>query len=96
MNKKVTSIVGYIGIIGWVIAFFCGDKDAAKFHLNQALAILIIGELLEIVSIVPIAGTVLATIISIVLLVFRIMGIVFACQDQDKEIPLFGKINIMN
>ncbi len=43
MNKKVTSIVSYCTIIGWVIAYFAGDKDNAKFHLNQGLTLGIVG-----------------------------------------------------
>ncbi len=43
MNKKVTSIVSYCTIIGWVIAYFAGDKNAAKFHLNQGLTLGIVG-----------------------------------------------------
>ena len=39
MNKKVTSIVGYCSIIGWLVAYFAGDKEGAKFHLNQGLTL---------------------------------------------------------
>ena len=37
MDKKVTGIVAYLTIIGWVVAFLVGDKEGAKFHMNQAL-----------------------------------------------------------
>lgn len=39
MDKKATGIVAYISIIGWLIAFLAGDKEGAKFHLNQALIV---------------------------------------------------------
>ena len=32
MDKKVTGIVAYLTIIGWVVAFLVGDKDCAKVH----------------------------------------------------------------
>ena len=35
MDKKITGVVGYITWIGWLIAYLLGDKEGAKFHLNQ-------------------------------------------------------------
>lgn len=92
MGKKATGIVAYIFTIGWVIAFLAGDKEGAKFHLNQALVFVVIDGIIGLVSWIPLVGLV----ISIALLVFRIMGIVYAAQDQDKELPLVGTFKIMN
>ena len=39
MDKKTTSWVSYITFIGWIIAYLAGDKEGAKFHLNQSLVI---------------------------------------------------------
>ena len=39
MDKKTTGIVSYITLIGWLIAFCAGDKEGAKFHLNQSLVL---------------------------------------------------------
>lgn len=41
MDAKTTSIVAYITWIGFFVALLAGDKEGAKFHLNQALVILI-------------------------------------------------------
>ncbi len=49
MNKKATSIVSYCTIIGWLVAFLAGDKENAKFHLNQGLVLGIFGTGAEIV-----------------------------------------------
>lgn len=88
MDKKVTGIVAYITWIGWLIAFLAGDKEGAKFHLNQALVLMIAG---IICGIVPIIGWIAA----IVVFVFQIMGLVYAIQDVEKEVPLLGKIQIL-
>ncbi len=96
MDKKVTSIVAYIGILGWSIAFFFGDKEGAKFHLNQALVLVILNSLFGILGIIPFLGGILTTIIGIVFLVFSIIGIVYACKGEEKELPLIGSIRIMN
>lgn len=92
MNKKATGIIAYITTLGWVIAFLAGDKEGAKFHLNQALVFVVIDGIIGLVSWIPFVGW----IISVALLVFRIMGIVYAAQDQDKELPLIGGFKIMN
>ncbi len=49
MNKKATSIVSYCTILGWLVAFLAGDKEAAKFHLNQGLVLGIFGTGIQIV-----------------------------------------------
>lgn len=88
MTTKATNIVAYIGIIGWLIAFLAGDKEGAKFHLNQALVL----NLASIIcSWIPLVGW----IIAIVIFVFWIMGIVAAIKDEEKELPLIGKIQIL-
>lgn len=88
MDKKVTGIIAYIGIVGWLIAYLAGDKEGAKFHLNQAL-VLALGEL--IVGWIPVVGG----IVSLILFIFAIMGIVAAANDEEKELPLIGQIKIL-
>ena len=39
MDKKMTGIVAYITLIGLILAFCIGDKEGAKFHINQALVV---------------------------------------------------------
>lgn len=43
MDKKTTDIVAYLTWVGLVIALVAGDKEASKFHLNQSLAIWLVG-----------------------------------------------------
>lgn len=94
MNKKVTSIFAYLGLIFWLIGFFAGDKEGAKVHLNQGL-VLAIGQIIcSALSAIPVVGLIFC-VVSCVLLVFQIMGIVYACKDEDKELPLIGKIQLL-
>lgn len=88
MDKKVTGIIAYIGLIGWIIAYIAGDRVGAKFHLNQAL-VLALAEL--IVSWIPVVGGILG----LVLFIFAIMGIVSAAKEEEKELPLIGGIKIL-
>ena len=94
MNKKVTSIFAYLGLVFWLIAFLAGDKEGAKFHLNQGLVIILANIALGVLAVIPIIGIV-AGIASFVLFVFSIMGIVAACKDEDKELPLISKVTLL-
>lgn len=94
MTKKTTDIVAYITWIGWIVAFCAGTRQESKFHLNQALVIWLINIVLMILAYIPIVNIV-AGILSIVMFVFWIMGLVGACQGNEKELPLIGSIKII-
>ena len=94
MSKKVTSIFAYLGIIFWLIGYLAGDKEGAKFHLNQGLVIAIANLALSVLSAIPVVGLV-ACVASVVLLVFAIMGIVSAVKEEEKPLPLIGKIQLL-
>ena len=89
MNKKTTGIIAYITWIGWIVAFCAGDKEGAKFHLNQALVILIGQIVAAVINYIPYVGGIVGTILSIFL------GLIYACQEQEKEVPLIGQIKIL-
>ena len=95
MNKKRTADVAYLTWIGLIIAFVAGDKDGAKFHLNQALVIWLAGIILGIVAVIPILGWIVGLVGSIFLFVCWIMGLVYAIQEQEKEVPILGKFKLL-
>lgn len=88
ISAKATGIIAYITWIGFLVALLAGDKKGAMFHINQALVI----NLFSLASIIPVLGWVWAVFIS----VCWIMGIVYACKEEEKEVPLIGKIKILN
>lgn len=104
MNKKTTGIVAYITWIGLLIAYFAGDREGAKFHLNQALVLwvsyIILGLIAEVAGFIPVPLVALIIsfvvgICAIVLLVFAVMGIVSACKEEEKPLPIIGGIKIL-
>lgn len=88
MDTKTTGIVAYITWVGLLIAFLAGDKEGAKFHINQSLVLVIAS---VICGIIPIVGW----IAEIAVLVFTIMGIVSAVNGEEKPLPLIGGIKII-
>lgn len=95
MDKKITGIVAYITWIGWLIAFLAGDKEGAKFHLNQALVIMLASLISGVIGCIPVVGTIISLVAGIFIFVCWIMGLVAACQGVEKEVPLIGKIKIL-
>lgn len=96
MDKRTTGIVAYITIFGWFVAYWAGDRAGARFHLNQGLVVDLAFLALGILTRMPI-GIVrsVAALLEIFVLVFCIMGIVYAAQDQEKEIPLLGSFKLL-
>ena len=87
MDKKTTSWVAYLTWIGLIIAFCSGDKEGAKFHINQALVIF----LFSLLSIIPCVGW----IWGIFMIVCWFMGLIAAINQEEKPVPLIGGIKIL-
>ncbi|HCN51906.1 MAG TPA: import component protein [Chryseobacterium sp.] len=100
MNSKTISILSYVTIIGWVIAYvkskdLTTKNDLAVYHLEQGLGFFILSVLVNIslsviVSIVPAFS--FLSYIGIILLILWIFGIINAINEQKKPIPLVGKV----
>lgn len=87
MDAKTTSWVAYLSWIGLIIAFAAGDKEGAKFHINQALVIM----LFSLLSMVPFIGW----IWGIFMIVCWFMGLIAAINQEEKRVPLIGNITII-
>ena len=98
MNNKTLSIISYITLIGWLVAYFAG-KDKAdsllKYHLRQSLGLAIVNILfsvaLQIVSsIIPALG--FLGLIGFVFIILWIIGIINAANGVEKPLPIIGKM----
>lgn len=87
MDKKATGIVAYLTWIGFLVALLAGDKEGAKFHVNQALVIM----LFSLLSIIPCIGW----IWGIFMIVCWFIGFIAAINEEEKEVPLIGSIRIL-
>ena len=106
MDKKATGVVSYVTIIGWIIAYVAGDREGARFHLNQALVHdifwLVLDIILGVIGLVfgwvPILGDIvvgLLGLLNIIPLVFMILGILSASSGSDKPLPIIGGIKLL-
>lgn len=87
MDAKTTSIVAYLTWVGLIVAFCAGDKEGAKFHINQALVIFLFS--------LPAGIRVIGWIWGVFMLVCWIMGLIAAINEEEKEVPLIGKIKLL-
>ena len=96
MDKKTTGIIAYITFIGWLIAFLAGDREGAKFHLNQALVLAIIEILLSVLGRIhfwPLS--ILVILASFCGFVLWLLGLISAIKDEEKPLPIIGGIKIL-
>lgn len=98
MNNKTLSIVSYITIIGWLVAYLKGKDNAdsmLKYHLRQALGLALVNIIfsltLNIVAMVIPALSFIG-VFGFVFLVLWIIGIINAANGALKPLPLIGKI----
>lgn len=102
-NNKGMSVLAYIGFLFLVPLLACPNSKFARYHTNQGLVLFLLefalGVVTGILGIIPIAGLIIAGLLSAVggifTLVLMIMGIINAAQGQAKELPLIGKITLL-
>lgn len=70
------------------------NSEYLKFRANQSLIIFGCSVACSILNYVPIIKYI-SGIISLVVFVFAIINLVYACQANDKTLPLIGDIKIL-
>ena len=100
MDNKTLSIVSYVTVIGWLISYFSSKDNTAKsslviYHQKQSLGLVIVGIAYGIISRILLmffpAIAIIFSLVSIVLLVFMVIGIVNAMNEVQKPLPIIGK-----
>lgn len=93
----------FIGLVWFAVDDTMKKNNFVKFHVKQALVIIIFGALLSIVtailvpfSLIPVVGIIfgifmaLIGLAQILLVIFAIIGIVYSFMDKQVELPLVG------
>ena len=94
-NAKLTGIVSYLTWIGWLIAFFAGDREGAKVHLNSTAVLFL---LFIICDLAENLGKVFSTVFGIAeigLVILWIIGFIYALIGENKELPIIGGIHVI-
>ena len=105
MSREKTNLISYFTIIGFLIAFIKGDRKNCRFHLNQGL---VLGIYEFVFIIIDAAGKTFGSFAVSVFCLALLMaaacllvldlwfGIKSAVSDTETEMPLLGRINIIN
>ena len=97
-NTKKFSIISYITLIGWIIAFVNRDTndDIMMQHINQSFVILVGQIILSLITRAFDMGivAVILSIVSLALLVLWIMGLVRAVKTDGNPLPLVGGLQL--
>ena len=97
-NTKKFSIISYITLIGWIIAFVNRDTndDIVMQHINQSFVILVGQIILSLITRAFDMGivAVILSIVSLALLVLWIMGLVRAVKTDGNPLPLVGGLQL--
>ena len=89
-QNKTMAIVAYLGLIGLIVVLATGSHTKSpfvKFHLNQALPLMIA----SIVTPIPFIGW----IVGLAVLVLWIMGIIADAQGEMKRLPIVGNFELI-
>lgn len=105
MNYKVTGILSYCSLLGWLIAFIGGDRSC-RHHLNQGFVYAVLGSVSSAISaalsvsswllswlVWPLRVAVILAEIGIACL--SILGIISAAQDKEIRLPLGNLFTIL-
>lgn len=103
---KLMSILAYLGILCLIPYFAEKENKYVRFHaiqgLNLFLANVIYSVGISIISsillFIPVLGWIISMLLSVLsygFLVLSIMGIIYACQDKAKELPIVNKLQII-
>ena len=96
-KNKTAAIASYITWIGFLIALCIGDRSDRYFshHLNQALVINLLSIVGGVLKVIPLIGNMAAGAVSLVVVVFWVLGIYRAATGSTQPLPFIGDIHLM-
>jgi uncharacterized membrane protein len=103
-DHKLFAILGYILPFLFFLPLL-NDKSKhnafARFHANQQLILLILGIGVHFLAtpflfmLLGYGGYMFSSLLNLALLVFVILGVINAAQDEMKELPLIGGFKLL-
>ncbi len=96
-SNKIAAIAAYITWIGFLIAILIADRRDrfVSHHLNQALVLNLLSVVGGALTIIPILGSIAASLVSLLVFVFWVIGIYRAATDSMKPLPIIGDIHLI-
>ncbi|HBY10412.1 hypothetical protein A2473_00690 [candidate division WWE3 bacterium RIFOXYC2_FULL_42_13] len=89
-NSKIMAIVAYFIFFLPLLTEY-KDNDFVKYHVKQAIMILLVGVGIGVISSIPIIGWIVGMLAWMALVVLWVMGILNAASEKKQPLPLIGK-----
>lgn len=96
-NGMAPAVLSYflVGILWWLLDEKLKKNAFVKFHVKQALVLLIASVAVSVAGwvlvFIPVIGWIAFAVLRIGIFVLWIMGIVKAAQGKKEEVPLVGQ-----
>ena len=107
-DNKVISLFSYLGILFLIPLLAAKNSKYARFHVNQGIVLFIFdivfgaigGMCVGLLALIPVVGAIIgglvSTGVSVLILVFVILGICNALTGKAKRLPLIGKFDLLS
>lgn len=101
-QNKAMAILAYLGILVLIPLFAAKNSKFARYHANQGLVLFLTELACSVISgilsrLIPLLVIrLIFSLVNIALLVWVILGIVNAANGKAKELPIIGKLRILN
>ena len=105
-ENKVMAVLSYLSILVLIPLLVGRDSTFAKFHTNQGLILFILEAIYGIIY--SAVSWILLTIswrlgflvwvwgaVSVIFLIFAVLGIISACRGEMRPLPLIGHIRLL-
>lgn len=101
-QNKVMGILAYLSWLVLIPIFAAKDSKFARFHANQglvlAIAEIVIGIVIGILSGIPFIGwifSIIGSLFGLCCLIMLCIGIYNAANGKAKELPIVGKFRLL-
>jgi len=93
-DGKAAAAVAYLFLVGLLISILALHQKGntfSAFHIRQAIGITIMGVILSVIAIIPIAGWIAAAVGALLLFISWIIGLINSLNGSSKPVFFFGK-----
>ncbi len=95
-TNKWVAFIAYIWILFIVPMVVDSQNEFYRFHANQGLILFILNIVVVVAGrFIPVIGGIVSLAGAIVCLIFMILGMVNAYNEEMKELPVIGNIRII-
>ena len=96
-KERVVSAVGYFGILFFLPLVLCPKSEFARFHANQALAVLLLSAVFSLVgeALAYVVGYTLVELLALIPTALTVYGAFTAISGKTNPLPIIGGLQLI-